>query len=107
MSEPDLYVIYTDGGSRGNPGPAAFAYTIEHAGDDPVEVKTYLGRTTNNIAEYSGLVKALEHALELGARKLLVHSDSELMIKQLNGEYKVKNEGLRPLYAEADRLRRQ
>src|ERR1019366_9951798 len=59
------------------------------------------------IAEYTGLVKALEHAQELGGRKLIVNSDSELMVKQLNGQYKVKNEGLRPLYQKAVALRRQ
>ena len=104
MSEPYDCVIHTDGGSRGNPGPAAYAYVIERTGHDDVEEKCYLGRTTNNIAEYTGLVKALEHAQELGARRLQVHSDSELMVKQMRGEYKVKNEGLRPLYQHASRL---
>ena len=65
--------------------------------------KCYLGQTTNNIAEYTGLVKALEHAKELGGKKLIVNSDSELMVKQMNGQYKVKNEGLRPLYQQASR----
>src|SRR4051812_13830594 len=96
----DAYIIHTDGGSRGNPGPAAYAYVIERPGTPAIEVKAFLGRTTNNIAEYTGLVKALEHARALGARELVVHSDSELMVKQLRGEYKVKNEGLRPLYEE-------
>ena len=65
------------------------------------------GKSTNNIAEYTGLVKALEHAQELGGKKLIVNSDSELMVKQMNGQYKVKNEGLRPLYQRASALRKQ
>ena len=103
----DAWTIFTDGGSRGNPGPAAYAYVIKRAGEPDIEEMGYLGQTTNNIAEYTGLVKALEHARELGGRKLIVNSDSELMVKQLNGQYKVKNEGLRPLYQQAVALRKQ
>ena len=106
MSEHDELTIFTDGGSRGNPGPAAYAYVIQRRGLSDIEEKAYLGRTTNNIAEYTGLVKALEHARHLGAQRLTVFSDSELMVKQLNGEYRVKNEGLRPLYEQAVALRR-
>jgi ribonuclease HI len=98
--------IYTDGGSRGNPGPAAYAFVIQRPGEPDIEEKAYLGRTTNNIAEYTGLVKALEHARHLGAKRLTVLSDSELMVKQMNGEYRVKNEGLIPLYEQAVKLRR-
>lgn len=105
MNEPPRFVIHTDGGSRGNPGPAAYAYVIERPGAPDVEVKCYLGRTTNNVAEYTGLVKALEHARELGARDVVVNSDSELMVKQMKGAYKVKNAGLLPLYRQAARLR--
>jgi len=105
MSE--IWTIYTDGGSRGNPGPAAYAYVIKRPGQPDIEENAYLGRTTNNIAEYTGLVKALEHAAELGGKKLVVNSDSELMVKQLNGQYRVKNEGLRPLYEQAVQLRRK
>ena len=103
----DTWTIFTDGGSRGNPGPAAYAYVIKRPGEVDVEEYGYLGQTTNNIAEYTGLVKALEHAKELGGKRLLVNSDSELMVKQLNGQYKVKNEGLRPLYLQAAALRKQ
>ena len=103
----DSWTIYTDGGSRGNPGPAAYAYVIKRPGAADIEEKGYLGQTTNNIAEYTGLVKALEHAREIGGRKLIVNSDSELMVKQMNGLYKVKNEGLRPLYLQATALRKQ
>ncbi len=102
--KPDL-TIFTDGGSRGNPGPAAYAYVLQRPGRPDIEVKCFLGRTTNNVAEYTGLVKALEHAAHLGARRLAVFSDSELMVRQMNGEYRVKNEGLLPLYEQAAALR--
>jgi ribonuclease HI len=104
MSEPDVFTIHTDGAARGNPGPAAFAYTIEHDGDTDVEAKGRLGETTNNVAEYTALVRALEHAKQLGAHRVAVLSDSELMVNQMMGRYKVKNEGLRPLYEEAREL---
>jgi ribonuclease HI len=107
MSEPNELTIYTDGGSRGNPGPAAYAFVIQRPGQPDIEEKAYLGRTTNNVAEYTGLVKALEHARHLGATRITVLSDSELMVKQMNGEYRVKNAGLMPLYEEAVRLRKQ
>ena len=103
----DTWTIYTDGGSRGNPGPAAYAYVIKRPGDADIEERCYLGQTTNNIAEYTGFVKALEHAVEIGGKRLVVHSDSELMVKQMNGQYRVKNEGLRPLFEQASKLRRQ
>ena len=102
----DTWTIYTDGGSRGNPGPAAYAYVIKRPGEPDIEEMGYLGNTTNNIAEYTGLVKALEHAREMGGRTLLINSDSELMVKQMNGQYKVKNEGLRALYQQATSLRK-
>jgi ribonuclease HI len=108
MSEPALLSIHTDGASRGNPGEAAFAYTIARDGMPTVEEAGCLGRITNNQAEYTALVRALEHALRLGPEnRLLVHSDSELMVKQMRGEYKVKNEDLRDLYEQARRLVRQ
>lgn len=103
----DEVIIYTDGGARGNPGPAAFAYVIERPGQRPIEEKGYLGETTNNVAEYTGLVRALEHAANLGARRVQVRSDSELMVKQMNGEYRVKHPGLIPLYQQAEELRRR
>jgi ribonuclease HI len=100
MSSQGLVTIHTDGASRGNPGPAAFAYVIERDGDIDIEVKGRLEDTTNNIAEYTALLKALEHAHRLGARRLDIRTDSELMVRQVEGVYKVKNEGLRPLYEE-------
>jgi ribonuclease HI len=107
MSESPLWKIHTDGGARGNPGPAAYAYVIDRPGQTAIEAAGRLGTATNNIAEYTALVRALEHALKLGARRLHVHSDSELMVKQMNGVYKVKHEGLRPLYEHAQKLCRQ
>lgn len=105
MPEAAVLMIHTDGASRGNPGPAAFAYTIERDGDDPIEEAGKLGRMTNNQAEYLALVRALEHALELGAHhRVVVHSDSELLVKQMKGEYRVKNADLRDLYEEATAL---
>jgi len=106
MTTTPEYLIHTDGGSRGNPGPAAFAYTIECLGESIIEEKGFLGETTNNIAEYTGIIRALERAKKLGARRLLIQSDSELIINQMNGDYKVKHPGLLPLYKEADQLRR-
>jgi ribonuclease HI len=103
----DTWTIFTDGGSRGNPGPAAYAYVIKRPGLPDIEEKCYLGHTTNNIAEYTGLVKALEHAVEIGGKRLVINSDSELMVKQMNGQYRVKNEGLKPLYEQASQLRKQ
>jgi ribonuclease HI len=108
MSLADVLTIHTDGASRGNPGPAAFAYTIERSGEPAVEEAGCLGRMTNNQAEYTALVRALEHALRLGTHyRLRVHSDSELMVKQMRGEYRVKDPGLRSLYEEAVRFRDQ
>ena len=106
MTEPIVLTIHTDGASRGNPGDAAFAYVIARDGQPPIEEADCLGQMTNNQAEYTALVRALEHALELGTHhRLLIHSDSELMVKQMNGEYRVKNEELRGLYEEACVLR--
>jgi ribonuclease HI len=108
MAEFPTLTIHTDGASRGNPGAAAYAYVIQRAGAAPIEAAGCLGQMTNNQAEYIALVRALECALQLGAQHhLRVHSDSELMVKQMKGEYRVKNEDLRDLYQEAQALRRQ
>ena len=95
-------VLWTDGGARGNPGPAG-AGAILKAPDGTVLAAEshYLGHTTNNVAEYRALLLGLERALALGVRRIEVRADSELLIKQLLGEYRVKNEGLKPLFAEA------
>ena len=106
MTQPSALTIHTDGASRGNPGAAAFAYVIARPGQPPVEEAGCLGTMTNNQAEYTALVRALEHALRLGAdQHVTVHSDSELMVKQMKGEYRVKDAGLRPLYKRACELR--
>jgi ribonuclease HI len=106
MAESAVLTIHTDGASRGNPGDAAFAYVIAREGQPPIEEGDCLGQMTNNQAEYTALVRALEHALELGSHhRVLLHSDSELMVKQMNGEYRVKNEDLRDLYEQACDLR--
>jgi ribonuclease HI len=105
MAELVLLTIYTDGASRGNPGAAAFAYVIGREGEPPIEEAGCLGTMTNNQAEYTALVRALEHAFELGTEhRLLIHSDSELMVKQMRGEYRVKNEDLLDLYEQARAL---
>lgn len=100
--------LFTDGGARGNPGPAAYGYVLE-AEDGTVLAAQgkYIGSATNNVAEYSGLVAGLGKALELHVPEVEVVSDSELMVKQMRGEYRVKNVALRALFAEADRLARE
>jgi ribonuclease HI len=108
MADTPLLRIHTDGASRGNPGAAAFAYVISPEQGPPIEEAGCLGEMTNNQAEYTALVRALEHAFELGpAHRLLIHSDSELLVKQMNGEYQVKNEDLRGLYEQARKLVRR
>jgi ribonuclease HI len=105
MDPADTLTIHTDGAARGNPGPSAFAYTIARSGAPAIEEHGCLGRMTNNQAEYTALVRALEHAARLGTgHRLHVLSDSELMVKQMRGEYRVKNEDLRDLYEQARRL---
>ena len=100
-------LIHTDGGSRGNPGPSAYAYVIVMPdGLKVVEGGGKLGSTTNNIAEYQGLRHALLRARSLGLKSLRVHSDSELMVKQLKGVYKVKADNLMVLYTEIQTLLR-
>lgn len=95
---------YCDGGSRGNPGPAGYGVFLQDANGKTVgELSEYLGKKTNNFAEYSGLLAALDHALRQGISKLKVVADSELMVKQIKGQYKVNSPELRPLYEEAKR----
>jgi ribonuclease HI len=104
MSRPALFTIHIDGAARGNPGPAAFAYVIASGGQPPIEDAGHLGETTNNVAEYTALVRALERARDLGGQELLIRSDSELLVKQMNGQYRVKNEQLKTLHEQARRL---
>lgn len=100
--------LFTDGGARGNPGPAAYGYVLE--AEDGTVLAAHgeaIGVATNNVAEYRGLVAGLEKALELHIPEVEVVSDSELLVKQMNGEYRVKNEALRALSLEASRLARR
>jgi len=100
--------LYTDGGARGNPGPAAFAYVLE--AEDGTVLASHgerIGVATNNVAEYRALVAGLERAVELDVPEVEVVSDSELLVKQMRGEYRVKNEALRDLSLQAARLARK
>ena len=97
--------LFTDGGARGNPGPAAYGYVLE--AEDGTVLAAHgetIGVATNNVAEYRALVAGLEKAAELGVEELEVVSDSELLVKQMRGEYKVKNPALRELNAAAEAL---
>jgi len=108
MSDDGVFTIHTDGGARGNPGPAAFGYVLE--ADDGTVLAAHgerIGVATNNVAEYRALIAGLEKALELAIRDVEVVSDSELLVKQMNGEYRVKNAALRDLSLQAARLARE
>jgi ribonuclease HI len=97
-------VAYCDGGSRGNPGPSGYGVSIEDATGRPIaDLSEFLGVKTNNFAEYSGLLAALEYALAHGYPRLRVVADSELMVKQMKGLYRVNSPELRPLWEEAKR----
>jgi ribonuclease HI len=97
-----MITVYIDGGARGNPGPAGYGVRIEDASGALVgELHGALGIATNNVAEYNGLLAALQWAVEHGERDVHVRADSELLVKQMRGEYKVRNAGLQPLYGRA------
>ena len=99
--------LLTDGGARGNPGPAAYGYVLEAEDGTVLAARgEAIGVATNNVAEYRALLAGLEEAAALAVTKLEVVSDSELLVKQMRGEYKVKNAALRELWAEASRLAR-
>ena len=106
MIVPVRYLVaHVDGGARGNPGPAAYGVMIEDEARRPVaELSEYLGTQTNNYAEYSGLLAALAYALKNGHKALKVFSDSELMVKQIKGQYKVKNPALQDLHGNASKM---
>jgi ribonuclease HI len=94
-----------DGGSRGNPGPAGIGVVVQAADGTPlVTLGRYIGRATNNVAEYRALITALERARELGAKRIQIRGDSELIIKQMRGEYRVKHPDMRVLYDQAREL---
>jgi len=100
--------LSTDGGARGNPGPAAYGYVLEAADGTVLDARgEAIGVATNNVAEYRALLAGLERAAELGVDELEVVSDSELVVNQMRGEYKVKNAALRELWEEAGRLAAQ
>lgn len=96
--------VYTDGGSRGNPGPAAFAVVVTNGGNIVKEYARYIGITTNNVAEYQGAIAALKEAKQLGADEVEVISDSELMVRQVNGQYACRAANLQPYLAEIKKL---
>lgn len=104
----DALIAYIDGGARGNPGPAGFGVRIERP-DGPLvhELSESIGVATNNVAEYRGLIAALEWALAHGEKTLVVRSDSLLLVQQMLGNFKVKHAGLRPLHAKAMLLAHQ
>ena len=100
-TSPEI-VAHIDGGSRGNPGPAAYGVTIETVHGQPLTAfGKYIGKTTNNVAEYQGLLAALEYALNHGHPRLRVMTDSELMARQISGRYKVRSPDLKPLHDKA------
>ena len=115
MTQPSLFdapgggaaTANIDGGSRGNPGPAGYGVRIERDDGAIVELKQSIVSATNNVAEYSGLIAALAWAAQHGVEKLHIRSDSLLLVKQMQGEYRVKHPGLQPLHEEARRLARQ
>jgi ribonuclease HI len=99
------YRANIDGGSRGNPGPASYGVVIRDArGEIVAKLKKYIGRMTNNVAEYYGLIAALDYTQSHGVRALRIESDSELLVKQMRGQYKVKSAELRPLYERARKM---
>jgi len=101
----ELITVEFDGGSRGNPGPAGIGIVLRAKDGTPlITLGRFIGRATNNIAEYQALITALKKAKELGAKKLLIRGDSELVIKQMKGEYRVRHPELKPLYEEAYHL---
>jgi ribonuclease HI len=106
LSTPFGYLVaHIDGGARGNPGPAGYGAVIEdEVGRPVVELSDYLGKQTNNYAEYSGLLAALAYTTRHGFKALKVYSDSELMVKQITGQYKVSNPSLKELHAKAIKL---
>ena len=101
----DIFVANVDGASRGNPGPASYAVILRGPdGASRFEVGKYIGRATNNVAEYYGLITALDYAAAQGIDRLLVRSDSELLVRQMQGRYKVNSPDLKPLHERARKL---
>ena len=116
MAQPSLFgsspsdssaTANIDGGSRGNPGPAAYGVYIEWEDGSVVELKGFINHATNNVAEYNGLLAALAWAADQKLGTLHIRADSELLVKQMRGQYRVKSAGLQPLYEQAKGLARQ
>jgi ribonuclease HI len=104
-AKPLAWRANVDGGSRGNPGPASYGVVIrDPRGEVVARLKKYIGRTTNNVAEYYGLIAALDYAQSNSIKALRVESDSELLVKQMQGQYKVKSADLKPLYERAKKM---
>jgi len=99
---PEEVIAHIDGGSRGNPGPAAAGFTLADANGKQLQARGFfLGRATNNVAEYTSLLKALDAAAQIGAGQITVFSDSELLVRQINGQYRVKSDLIKPLFEQA------
>jgi len=98
------YILYCDGASRGNPGPASYGFVLFCDDEIVAQEGGRLGITTNNVAEYEGLIRGLQRSLQLGVSALTVKCDSELMVRQISGEYKVKSALLLPLFQKVRRL---
>ncbi len=104
-AKPAAYRANIDGGSRGNPGPASYGVVVrDPKGEVIAQLKKYIGRTTNNVAEYYGLIAALDYAQSNNIHALRIESDSELLVKQMRGQYKVKSEDLKPLFERAKKM---
>lgn len=105
VAKPTAWRANIDGGSRGNPGPAAYGVVLrDPRGEIVARLKKYIGRTTNNVAEYYGLIAALDYAQSNSIRALHIESDSELLVKQMRGQYKVKSADLQPLFERAKKM---
>jgi ribonuclease HI len=105
QAKPAAYRANIDGGSRGNPGPASYGVVIrDPKGEVIARLKKYIGRMTNNVAEYYGLIAALDYAQANSIRALRIESDSELLVKQMRGQYKVKSPDLKPLFEHAKKM---
>jgi ribonuclease HI len=101
-----MIIVYTDGAARGNPGPAGYGiYAVDNGGSVQAEAYGYIGDQTNNFAEYIALIAAFNLARKKGWKRLTIRSDSQLLVRQMNGEYKVKNDVLQRLHRQAGRLR--
>jgi ribonuclease HI len=105
QTNPHEIIVHIDGASRGNPGPSAYGVTVEDSGGSPLAAfSRFLGRATNNVAEYHGLLAALEYALKHHHHRVRILTDSELLARQMEGRYKVKSPDLKPLFARAQQM---